>query len=121
MYDVIQYKYNNQHTQNTHNIPETQQQTSTTTTTKKPNVKSQIFCKMYKPHRLTEPPKPSRQPCHGFARTYAAMADRYGVRVRGDLCWDFDNIYAVKSLRSFNVAEVRFSLLLLLLLFVIYV
>jgi hypothetical protein len=56
--------------------------------------------------RLAEIPAAPRLPCKGFGATYAAMCDMYGVRVRNDLVWDFNNIFGPKNIVAHALAPV---------------
>lgn len=59
----------------------------------------------FAPGRLRDVGAAPRTPCGGFAAAYTALCDLYGVRLRGDIVWDIDNIYGPNNIREFNVAE----------------
>jgi Ran GTPase-activating protein (RanGAP) involved in mRNA processing and transport len=55
--------------------------------------------------RLKDLGKPEKSMCAGFATTYSAFADYFGVKKQEDIFWDIQHIYGPKNIRTLNLAD----------------
>jgi Ran GTPase-activating protein (RanGAP) involved in mRNA processing and transport len=61
------------------------------------------------PSRLAEvegPPAATlAKNCGGFSGTYQSLCDLHGTPIRGDICWDMENLLPANNIREFNMKE----------------